>query len=76
MVMRVRELVTKYDMDIAKLPSNFRAECKNVITGQFKNEWATKNAKRQYVPYIKNVQQNQKLIWHRTISAYCEEPLT
>ena len=27
-----------------------------------------------YVPYIKNLQQNQKFIWHSTISGHCEEP--
>ena len=41
-VTRVRELVAKYDIDIAKMPSNVRAECKNVVAGQFKTKLATK----------------------------------
>ena len=35
----VNELIVKYDMDIAKLPSNFRADCNNSVITQFKNQW-------------------------------------
>ena len=52
-VTRVRELVTKYHMDIEKMPSNFRPECKNVVTDQFKNEWATKLQNANMYPILR-----------------------
>ena len=38
-VTRVNELIVKYDMDITKLLSNFRTECKTAVIMQFKNQW-------------------------------------
>ena len=38
-VTRVNEVITKHGMDINKLPSNFRIECKNVVITQFKTQW-------------------------------------
>ena len=38
-VTRVNELIVKYDMDITKLPSNFRTDCKTAVIMQFKNQW-------------------------------------
>ena len=52
-VTRVRELVTKYHMDIEKKPSNFRSECKNVVTDQFKTEWATKMQNANMYPILR-----------------------
>ena len=52
-VTRVRELVTKYDMDIAKMPSNFRSECKNIVTDQFKTDWATKMQNANMCPILR-----------------------
>ena len=52
-VTRVRELVTEYDTDIAKMPSNFRSECKNVVTDQFKTEWTTKMQNANMYPILR-----------------------
>ena len=38
-VTRVNEVITNHGMDITKLPSNFRIECKNVVITQFKTQW-------------------------------------
>ena len=38
-VTRVNEVITNHWMDITKLPSNFRIECKNVVINQFKAQW-------------------------------------
>ena len=38
-VTRVNELIVKYDMDITKLPSNFRTDCKTAVIRQFKSQW-------------------------------------
>ena len=37
-VTRVNELIVKYDMDITKLPSNFRTDCKTAVIMQFNNQ--------------------------------------
>ena len=49
----LRELVTEYDTDIAKMPSNFRSECKNVVTDQFKTEWTTKMQNANMYPILR-----------------------
>ena len=38
-VTRVNDLIVKYGMDIIKLPSNFRTDCKTAVIMQFKNQW-------------------------------------
>ena len=38
-VTRLNEVITNHFMDINKLPSNFRIECKNVVITQFKAQW-------------------------------------
>ena len=38
-VTRVNEVIINHGMDITKLPSNFRIECKNVVITQFKTQW-------------------------------------
>ena len=38
-VTRVNEVITIHGMDITKLPSNFRMECKNVVITQFITQW-------------------------------------
>ena len=38
-VTRVNELFIRYDMDITKLPSNFRTDCKTAVIMQFKTQW-------------------------------------
>ena len=38
-ITRVNEVITNHGMDITKLPSNFRIECKNVVITQFKTQW-------------------------------------
>ena len=39
LVTRVNEVIIIHGMDITKLPSNFRIECKNVVITQFNTQW-------------------------------------
>ena len=52
-VTRVNELIVKYDMDITKLPSNFRTDCKTAVIMQFKNQWGIDIQNKEIHPILR-----------------------
>ena len=43
------------------MPSNFRSECKNAITGQFKSEWARKTQNANMYPILRKYSKIKRL---------------